>query len=612
MNKDTSNVKTLAEIVQFFTTRLEGLNDSTQPQDSSSKQLAEKNVIPGPGSTLGIGERSVNPRLSSNERSRVYEIGTILAKAQYNFNLTKKVDKKEKALIRQSEFGMPGKQSFSGTKVKGKKDSDSEGGGGLLDSIMGIKDTFDSLKDTFDSVKDGVKKAKRGVRRLRRAPKSLPRLGRRKLSKIRLPKIFSRAPKVSVPKVPKVSVPKVAVPKVPKVSVPKVPKVPTVIPKVATKAGSIGAKVLDVGSKVSTAAKGVGGAGKATATLGTLGGAIGAIAPALGRVGSAVGSVGKVAGKVAAPLALAVDGVTAVTKLSTEAGRENLRATAESLDYQKDFLGTLGKAVLSPLETSSAIGLATYDLIESSRAAAKSEANLKVAEEKSQEKTAKYDTDKTGKIDTLEEKLKLWNSADSGPSKMKFYNDKTGKKWRYDKQADTFTSLEGNMQMSSKDFVRRETQKEGAKTDNKEQAPQPSTPPITDPQLTTPPPAFVPEQPKALGIARAAGDIVTKEAGLKAKEAEKIATSGTKEQSQNASIDLTSQNNLIVQQTQILSELLKTSKMQLGIVEKAKPTVISNTPGGLTNISSASNRVNSGSETSRSMYGSSPYTLSPV
>ena len=101
MNKDTSNVKTLAEIVQFFTTRLEGLSDSTQPQDSSSKQLAEKNVIPGPGSTLGIGERSVNPRLSSNERSRVYEIGTILAKAQYNFNLTKKVDKKEKALIRQ-------------------------------------------------------------------------------------------------------------------------------------------------------------------------------------------------------------------------------------------------------------------------------------------------------------------------------------------------------------------------------------------------------------------------------------------------------------------------------------------------------------------------------
>jgi hypothetical protein len=591
VNKDTSNVKTLAEIVQFFTTRLEGLNDSTQPQDSSSKQLAEKNVIPGPGSTLGIGERSVNPRLSSNERSRVYEIGTILAKAQYNFNLTKKVDKKEKVLIRQSEFGMPGKQSFSGTKVKGKKDSDSEGGGGLLDSIMGIKDTFDSLKDTFDSVKDGVKKAKRGVRRLRRAPKSLPRLGRRKLSKIRLPKIFSRAPKVSVP---------------------KVPKVPTVIPKVATKAGSIGAKVLDVGSKVSTAAKGVGGAGKATATLGTLGGAIGAIAPALGRVGSAVGSVGKVAGKVAAPLALAVDGVTAVTKLSTEAGRENLRATAESLDYQKDFLGTLGKAVLSPLETSSAIGLATYDLIESSRAAAKSEANLKVAEEKSQEKTAKYDTDKTGKIDTLEEKLKLWNSADSGPSKMKFYNDKTGKKWRYDKQADTFTSLEGNMQMSAKDFVRRETQKEGAKTDNKEQAPQPSTPPITDPQLTTPPPAFIPEQPKALGIARAAGDIVTKEAGLKAKEAEKIATSGTKEQSQNASIDLTSQNNLIVQQTQILSELLKTSKMQLGIVEKAKPTVINNTPGGSTNISSASNRVNSGSETSRSMYGSSPYTLSPV
>jgi hypothetical protein len=611
VNKDTSNVKTLAEIVQFFTTRLEGLSDSTQPQDSSSKQLAEKNVIPGPGSTLGIGERSVNPRLSSNERSRVYEIGTILAKAQYNFNLTKKVDKKEKALIRQSEFGMPGKQSFSGTRVKGKKDSDSEDGGGLLDSIMGIKDTFDSLKDTFDSAKDGVKKAKRGVRRLRRAPRSLPRLARRKLSKIRLPKIFSRAPKVSVPKVPKVSVPKVAVPKVPKVSVPTVPKVPTVIPKVATKAGSIGSKVLDVGSKVSTATKGVGGAGKATAALGTIGTAVGSIAPALGKVGSAVGTVGKVAGKVVAPLALAIDGVTAVTKLSTEAGRENLRATAESLDYQKDFFGTLGKAVLSPLETSSAIGLATYDLIESSRAAAKSEANLKVAEEKSQEKTAKYDTDKTGKIDTLEEKLKLWNSADSGPSKMKFYNDKTGKKWRYDKQADTFTSLEGNMQMSSKDFVRRETQKEGAKTDNKEQAPQPSTPTITDPQLTTPPPAFVPEQPKALGIARAAGDIVTKEAGLKAKEAEKIATSGAKEQSQNASIDLTSQNNLIVQQTQILSELLKTSKMQLGIVEKAKPTVINNTSGGSTNVSS-SNKFDTGTETSRSMYGSSPYTLSPV
>jgi hypothetical protein len=411
-----------------------------------------------------------------------------------------------------------------------------------------------------------------------------------------------------VPKVPTPTAPTVT-PKVPKVSV---PKVPTLIPKTVPKAGSIGSKVLNIGSKIANVTKGVGGTGKAAVILGGLGSAIGSIAPALGKVGSVVGSVGKVVGKVAAPLALAVDGVTAVTKLSTETGRENLRATAESLDYQKDFFGTLGKAVLSPLETSSAIGLATYDLIESSRAAAKSEANLKVAEEKSQEKTAKYDTDKSGKIDTLEEKLKVWNSADSGPSKMKFYNDKTGKKWRYDRQADTFTSLEGNMQMSSKDFVRRETQKEGDKTDNKAQAPQPSTPAITDPQLTTPPPSFVPEQPKALGIARAAGDIVTKEVSLKAKEAEKIATSDAREQSQNASIDLTSQNSLIIQQTQILSELLRTSKMQLGVVEKAKPVVINNTPGGPTNISSASDRVNSGSETSRSMYSSSPYTLSPV
>jgi len=604
VKQDTSNVKTLAEIVQFFTTRLEGLTDSTQSDDSSTKQLAEKNVIPGPGSTLGIGARSVNPRLTSNERTRVYEIGTILAKAQYNFNLTKKVDKKEKTLIRQSEFGMPGKQSFSGTRVKDKKDSDT---GGLLDSIMDIMDGF------------GFRKPKRFLRRLRRAPRTLPRLARRKLSKIRLPKVTPKVPKVSVPKVPKVSVPKVprvptptapkVTPKVPKVSV---PKVPTLIPKTVPKAGSIGSRVLNIGSKIANVAKGVGGTGKAAGILGGLGSAIGSIAPALGKVGSVVGSVGKVVGKVAAPLALAVDGVTAVTKLSTETGRENLRATAESLDYQKDFFGTLGKAVLSPLETSSAIGLATYDLIESSRAAAKSEANLKVAEEKSQEKTAKYDTDKTGKIDTLEEKLKVWNSADSGPSKMKFYNDKTGKKWRYDRQADTFTSLEGNMQMSSKDFVRRETQKEGDKTDNKAQAPQPSTPAITDPQLTTPPPSFVPEQPKALGIARAAGDIVTKEVSLKAKEAEKIATSDAREQSQNASIDLTSQNSLIIQQTQILSELLRTSKMQLGVVEKAKPVVINNTPGGPTNISSASDRVNSGSETSRSMYSSSPYTLSPV
>lgn len=610
MNPDTSNVKTLAEIVQFFTTRLESLDNPQQFQGDSSKQLAEKNVVPGPGSTLGIGPRSVNPRLNGNERSRVLEIGTLLAKAQYDFNLTKKADKKEKSLLRQSELGIPSKRLSADKRVESKKDT-SEESGGLLDSIMNIKDTFDSVKDAFDDVKDGFKKAKRGVRRLRRAPKSIPRLMRKKMGRRKLPKV---SPKVPKPVVPKPVVPKVPKPVVPKVS-PKVPipKAPSAITKATTKAGSIGSKVLSVGSKITTATKGIGGAGKATATLGTLGTAIGSIAPALGKVGSAVGSVGKVAGKVAAPLALAVDGVTAMSKISTEAGRENLRATAESLDYQKDFFGTLGKAVLSPLETGTAISLATYDLIESSRAAAKSEANLKVAEEKSREKTASYDSDKSGKIDTIEEKLKLWNSADSGPSKMKFYNDKTGKKWRYDKQTDTFTSLEGNVQMSSKDFVSRENQKEGVDSTNKVQLPQPSTTPVSEPQLTTPPPVIATDQPKAIGIAnKLTGDIVKAEINLKAMEAEKIKTPGSKEQSQGSALDLTSQNGLIIQQTQILSELLKTSKMQLGVVEKAKPTVINNTTGGSTSVTSASNRFDTGTSTSRGMYSSSPYTLSPV
>ena len=301
---------------------------------------------------------------------------------------------------------------------------------------------------------------------------------------------------------------------------------------------------------------------------------------------------------------------------------------------------------------------------------------------------------------------------------MLFRSDKAGKKWRYDKQTDTFTSLEGNVQMSSKDFVNRENQKNGVPSPEEVQPPTttiaaqktiPATPPLESPAiqdsqapittqppvvslaadqtkqinivpelqppLTTQPPkitslaadqpkqvdivpgpqpaitslaaeqtkqinivpgqppkitSLAPDQPKQVDIVpaqppkipstlgsvrmnRATGEIVKSMPSIKSIEQDRKFAASSDSKQQDA-IDLDGQNKLIVQQTQILSELLRISRMQLGATERIKPMGSSNGAGNTqVNVAAPSTAgFNTGTSTSRSMYSSSPYTLSPV
>ena len=98
----------------------------------------------------------------------------------------------------------------------------------------------------------------------------------------------------------------------------------------------------------------------------------------------------KLLGKAAIPLALAVDAGMAVTKLSSEKGRDDLRKTSDNLDFSKKgkFWSTLGNVLLSPIETITSVGVATKDMFDSNKAAKDSEKALKIAQQKYLEKMA--------------------------------------------------------------------------------------------------------------------------------------------------------------------------------------------------------------------------------
>jgi vacuolar-type H+-ATPase subunit I/STV1 len=83
----------------------------------------------------------------------------------------------------------------------------------------------------------------------------------------------------------------------------------------------------------------------------------------------------------------------------------------------------------------------------------------------------------------------------------------------------------------------------------------------------------------------------------------------------NTSIDpkLDEQTNLINLQNQILLQLLGTSKEQLNVTKKQKPTVIADTNNTQSNVSAnLNNAFSTSKQDSRGMYTSSPYSLSPA
>jgi hypothetical protein len=92
----------------------------------SENSLYKNNVIPAEGSTFNRTKR-VSPILSSIETTRVYNIGTALAKALYDFNLKRSIDTKQQTIVSQAKANM-----ISKNKLQPNNQSKDLGGLGLL------------------------------------------------------------------------------------------------------------------------------------------------------------------------------------------------------------------------------------------------------------------------------------------------------------------------------------------------------------------------------------------------------------------------------------------------------------------------------------------------
>lgn len=525
--------------VELFTSRVENQGESTTEQD-----IATKNVITGPGSTLDR-KKSIPSTLSSVEGARVKAIGAILAKEFYEYNKSRRADTKEKTKVsapksREAGVGVLGR----GSKEKAKE---STGGSSLLGSLLsGITDTVnlvDELLDFGGSKKD--KKAKRGRARTSRTRASRARGSRASRAPRGRGGFFRGLFKT-------------------KPSVPELPKKPGAITRVLSRIPGVG-KLATGGTRVATAA----------------GGALSMGGRALGAAGSVAAFAGK-----AIPLAsLGLDIGTSAFKLFSEKGREDLKASVEDHNIFENPLKVLSNAVFKPIQTLSGITLQVGDMFDSMKRAKESEEALKVAEEKSRQKfierMEKFDTDKTGKLDTAE-RLKMYREK----KQAGIVEDESGKKWRYSAKEDKIISTDGNISLSVEEFLKKSN--------------------IAPPPPVAPTPQKSAEVPPVLPTAIANQPIVTP-IPTQPKPAPIPSISVKPE------LNLDSQNSLINLQNNILASLLEVSKQHL-VLDKSKPAGGS---GGTTvipmiNSTGSENRQISTSIDSRSLFTSSPYSLSPA
>jgi len=441
--------------------------------DTKERALVSKNIISGKGSTFNRDENAED--LPSKVKdgpvdvNKTYKIGSILAEAFYNFNKGKERDRyKESTKIAPN----PQSRALERVNLPQKKltRGGSESSGGLFD---GIGSAIDSIQDIVDNVKSAKKllsfTKKRGVKGLRRLASR--KIGRSKIGRLAGRKVAPKAVAKTAEKVASKAIAQTAEKVAPKAVAKTAEKVASKaiaqtagkaatktvaktagksllkaglkkIPFVGAGAGALFAAqramqgdflgaglelvsgissiipglgtAVSVGADALLAAKDIKAASKTAEKAAPKVAAVAATKSA-GRaaVASRVGS--GILGKVVAPIALAVDGVTAVTKLSTESGRANLRQQAEQFDFTKNFWGTLGKSILSPLETASAIGLSVKDLLVSTKGAKKSEENLKSQLEsrgvasteelyakKQKEMLGKWDVNRDGILDKSE------------------------------------------------------------------------------------------------------------------------------------------------------------------------------------------------------------------
>lgn len=544
--------------IELFTSRAENQGESTTEQD-----IAAKNVITGPGSTLDR-KKSPPSGLSGVERERVKAIGAILAKEFYNYNQSRKADVKQKTKVsgpggRETGFGILGR----GLKEKGKEAGPSTSSllGGLL---SGITDTVNTITDTVSTVGDLLDFGK--DKKAKKAGKGRARASRTKAPRTRAP----RAPKGKGGFFRNILKKKPGVPKVPGRAgivgrtLSRIPKLGRLIP------GG-----LKVASEAATAAEGAATIlPKATSVL-----------SAGGRAVGAVGSAAKFAGKAIPLAAIGIDAGTAAYKLFSEKGREDLKASVEEHNIFENPLKVLSNALFNPLQTIAGITLQVGDMFDSMKRAKESEEALKVAEEKSRQKfierMEKFDTDKTGKLDTAE-RLKMYREK----KQAGIVEDESGKKWRYSAKEDKIISTDGNISLSVEEFLKKSN--------------------IAPPPPVAPTPQKPAEVPPALPTAIANQPIATP-IPTQPKPAPIPPISVKPE------LNLDSQNSLINMQNNILVSLLEVSKQHL-VLDKNKPA---GGPGGTTvipmvNNTGSENRHISTSIDPRSLFTSSPYSLSPT
>lgn len=94
-----TNGRSLADLINMFVSKVDVMpGEKGIPADD----LVSKNIISGEESTFKRSKK-VSPILSSNEIARTYNTGLVLAKAFYDFNIKRKVDTKQGTIVAQAK-----------------------------------------------------------------------------------------------------------------------------------------------------------------------------------------------------------------------------------------------------------------------------------------------------------------------------------------------------------------------------------------------------------------------------------------------------------------------------------------------------------------------------
>lgn len=575
--------------VELFTSREENREDPA----TAENELINKNIIKSPATTFG-GNPPVTSSLQTGEKDRARSIGLILAKAFYDFNQTKKADTKEGTKV--SPIKAKATELSIGKTSKEKKSGEVEGGGlfGEGGPLSGVMDVVDFIDDIRDLRKAWKNRRGRGIPRSRGRGIPTPR-GRVP----RLPPIpqgrVSNIPPISRPNIPgrQILTPPTSPPIRRLPPVPRAPSVPS-MPKPPSGVGRVGRLLSRIPGVSKLAAGGAAAAG-ATGMLPKAGG----VARALPGAGNVL-RMGGAAGKAIPLAALGLDIGTTVSKFSSEEGRADLRKTGEEHDIFKDPLKVLSNSLFRPIETMSGVTLQMKDMFDSMKRAKESEAALKVAEEKSKQKTeermSKFDVDKSGKIDTAE-RLRMYKEQ----KKSGTVEDERGKRWRYSAKEDKLLSADGNEALTMEEFLKKnyikpvpepkalEPEKGKAPEKPVEMPPQPIEPPLIQPpvfaQQQPPAPVPIPAQPSPVPVPSV---------------------------SVKPELNLDSQNSLIIAQTHILGEMLNISRQQLLTTKNQKPSNVSvGSPINAVNVGDVRNKSEVTGDP-RMFYAQSPYNLLPT